>query len=250
MNNIKHWVVLAGVILGLVGCMASPQQGVVRKNEIDYQVVSPVRRIAILDIPNPPFYWMGEGTGAGSVAFGVWGMMAELANAGKNSHLYGDFDFSDLTKQRLEKNLGGYGYEVKVVEVEREEGKEATLMKSYDDIDAGRVDAILDVVPISVGYKGANSLTLAIPDLAPHVTVAVRLVSASSKEVIYSESFSYGYQKALGATWIKVPDGYQDYDNVDELKEDMPRAIAELETGVYTVADMISSKLGKLKQSE
>lgn len=237
--------ILSLAILGLLGCAATPQQGAIKKKETEAGSLAAVKHIAVLEIPNPPFYWMGEGDGSATAAFGVIGMMAEYNNAGSNSHLYGDFDFSTLTENRLLDGLKAQGYLATVVNAPREPGKEVTLLKSYDVLDAGEFDAYLDLVPMAVGFRGSNALTLALPDLGPHVTVVARLVSSKSFEVLYSETISYGYQKQPFTTQIELPEGQDDYDNVNELKANIEKATGELEAGVFTVADAIIERLAK-----
>lgn len=237
-------IVLGFLAICLIGCAASPQQSMVGKTEFKAGATAPELRIAILSIPNPPFYWMGEGTGAGSVALGVWGSMAELSDVGSDSHLYGNFDFAELTEKRLKEQLAVEGYKTEVIDVTRPEGQEATLLKDYSTLNVDGIDAYLDIVPLAVGYKGENSFTMAIPDLGPHVTVVARLVSAETQEVMYSETISYGYQKLIGATWIDHASD-KDYDNVDDLKANMSEATQELESAVLVVADTIANRLDR-----
>lgn len=226
----------------LIGCAAMPDQSMIRAHTMDPDSLASIRTIAVLDIPNPRHYWLGEGAGTGTLLLGPLGMAAELSNVGANADLYDDFSFADIAQRRLASRLESHGYRVINRDVTRTE--QHSLLDDYRALDVEGVDAFLDVVPVAVGFKGSQAFTLALPDLGAHVTVVARLVSAESKNVLYAETISYGYGKLAGATWIDPPPD-QDFENAGELKANMDEALVQLTAGIDTVAEAIADRLGK-----
>jgi hypothetical protein len=52
--------------------------------------------IALLEVPDPAWYYFGEGDGWTTAVFGIIGSMVEGATLGKDSKEYGDFSFGKI----------------------------------------------------------------------------------------------------------------------------------------------------------
>ena len=124
-----------------------------------------IRSIALLEVPDPAWYYFGEGKGWGAEVFGLLGSLAEGTTLGKDSKEYGDFSFGKIIQDSLKQYLRENNYKVVETPVTRE--KKFALIEDYNSLDIDGVDAYIDIAPISVGYKqsdlGGYSMRISAP---------------------------------------------------------------------------------------
>jgi hypothetical protein len=126
------------------------------------------------------------------------------------------------------------GYAVKILKVQR---AQPGFLTSYDGLDRS-VDAYLDL-DMSCAYLSASATA----DYIPTVRSAVRLVKRKTREIVYSENISYGYE--LRATRaISLPaDATFFFKDFSALTSDPDKAITGLRTGFPLVANQIADDL-------
>ncbi len=197
--------------------------------------------IALLEIPEPRRYALG--VSASAAFFGALGMAAELTKDHKEK--YGKFVFSAVMQRSLTKHLQAMGYPVIQLAVKHK--KPDKLLRKYTRLSAAGADVYLDVVPLLLGYWPKTSMRPGSPDPAePAVTVLVRLVSASSKDILYEEQVEYGSKMIdlghSGGIYLAAPKDHR-FISTKVLRANMPKAIEQLEQGIDAVARAIAEKM-------
>jgi hypothetical protein len=194
-----------------------------------------IHTIALLEVPDPAYYYFGEGTGGATFMFGIIGSIGEKLATGQDSHEYGDFSFAKNIQDSLRRYLQANNF--KVIEIAVNRGKKVALVKDYDSVKIKGVDAYLDVVPLKVGYKQSDLGGVNYEDIGPILSVVVRLVSARTKEVLYADTISYGWAKAATTRVVDIesPPDHQ-FTNKADLKENKERAIEQLIQGIQRVS--------------
>jgi hypothetical protein len=231
----------------MLGCAGIPEQKFVQEEKAETKAFSTIKTIALLDVPNPPHYYLGEGIGPLTFFFGALGAAAELSQAGKDSKEYGEFNFAAVTQQRLIEHLTAKGYRVQVVTVNRT--NKYRLLDDYKPLNIPGADAILDVAPVEVGYKTSPLSGPFASEVGPHLSMVFKLISGESKELWYSASAQYGYAKNPFVTGIRL-DAPLDhkFNNVDTLKANKQKAIEQLIDGINALSKSISARIAALDE--
>jgi hypothetical protein len=201
-----------------------PEQKFIAKTTLEPGILLPIKNIALLGVPNPRYYWV----------------RVAKTTAGKDTEVYGDFNFAVIAQRSLMEHLEAKGYQVNVSSVSRHNRYE--LIDDYQSLNIPDADAFLDVAPVEVGFKPNPWRPFS--EVGPHVSLVVRLVSADSRRVLYAESAQYGYDKNPFATGIKIdspPD--HKFKNVAALKADRQKAIEQLMVGIDAISSAIAEKL-------
>jgi hypothetical protein len=177
------------------------------------------------------------------LGFGLIGGLVAAADTSAKSK-----EFTALAKQKsvdyvaeyqkdLAQALEKAGYTVKILKVKRDTPEK--LMTSYEGLDDS-VDAYLDQ-RVSSGYMCAS----AVADYIPSVVSSAKLVKRSTKEIVYQEVISYGYElKYLQAISLPAESKYF-FNNYDLLKSDMDKAVAGLRAGFPAVAQQVAADIRK-----
>jgi len=112
------------------------------------------------------------------------------------------------------------------------------LLSDYGKVPAA--GAYLDIDARVVGYLTYN---IQDSDFRPHIHVDVRLVSANTKAVLYSEQILFGYHNPyLSAT--QLPSSKQNYyKDFNVLMANKPQALEGLKRGMEAIAGHIASRL-------
>jgi hypothetical protein len=226
-------------VLVIAGCATAPE-----KRPFDKSLRRDLRTIALLNIDELTKY-----------------IASSLANSGRGLGLVGglasEMDMKDKSKQftelvhkyiqplgsHLKKSLADrlrlLGYEVKQVDVVRKEAN--ALISDYSKIKVD-ADAILDVVIFQTGYASEESYSV---KYEPVLTVMARMVSAKSKEVLYSEFITYGHKlRRHKDEWVHIPARRNlVYTNFESLLKDGKQAAEELATGTESVAEYLAKNL-------
>lgn len=195
----------------------------------------PIKTIGLLQIAEPGVYFLGEGASGGwgpasPSVIGVWGVKKheEYEHAG--------FSFSRVAQARLVRQLETAGYQVVLIPVDRE--KPYKLLETYASLPASGVDAYLDLAAPGVGFKGDSPFS---KKVGPHVSAFARLLSASTKEVLYQDFIQYGWGEnhMLDGTIVDAPKGhvFKKPKLVREVLKsaDKQQALGQLEHGIDVV---------------
>lgn len=224
------------------GCAGIPKQHYIAEKKVEPNTYPKIKTIALLKIPNPPHYNLGGGIGPATFFFGHLGAAAELSSVGKDTQEYGNFTFNTIAEDKITKYLAQYGYKTKIVRIKRV--KPYNLIDDYSSLNISQVDAILDVVPIEVGFKREAFAGPFTTEIGPHVSIAINLVSTKLKKVIYSKSAQYGYDKNPFVTGIKIdsPQNHK-FKDTNEFKSNKSKAIDQLIIGIDTLSKAIVKDL-------
>jgi hypothetical protein len=200
----------------------------------------PIKTVGLLQIAEPRAYYLGEGASGGwgptsPAATGLW--IADAARVKKHEEYeHAGFSFSSVAQGRLIKQLEAAGYKVVLVPAERE--KPYKLLDSYGSLPATGVDAYLDLASPGVGFKGDDPFS---KKVGPYVSAFARLVSASTKDVLYQDFVQYGWgeNRMVDGTLLDAPKGhvFKKTKVVQKvlMSADKQQALAQLEHGIDVV---------------
>lgn len=165
--------------------------------------------------------------------FGIIGGIAAVAEFSSKESSYNklivkeDFNASSYFLAKVESELKKYGYEVNILQTKTERDNE--FVKEYPKSEC---DAYLDSIIGSVGYF-AGSPTSA---YKATVKVAVRLVKAKDKSIIYDKHVAVGENFALS----------EDVDYLDADKDYFYESFSDLETNAIKSLEGIKKALDKI----
>jgi len=227
--------ILAAAAL-VAGCGGAPSQQFDPKGE-------PLRTIALIAVPSPVQYeavdyggkaGMFGAIGGAVIAADAKTMTEALTKATKAA----SFDYGREMQAALTERLKRAGFKGVVVRAEREAPKE--LIADYAKIPAADADALLDVDARMVGYATYN---INDPDFRPYLTADVRLVSAKTRAVLYSERIMFGYQNPyMSATQLPSDRKYY-FKDFSALMADKPRALEGWRQGTRAIADHVAQRI-------
>lgn len=230
----RHAIVAAALVLA--GCGGAPSQQFDPKGE-------PIRTIALISVPNPALYEAVDYGGKAGM-FGAIGGAVIAADAKTMSETLtkvareANFDYSREMQTAVTERLKRAGYRVVIVRAERGAPKE--LVADYAKVPPVDADALLDIDARMVGYATYN---INDPDFRPYLTADVRLVSAKTRAVLYSEQVMFGYQNPyMSATQLPSDRKYY-FKDFSALMADKPRAFEGWRQGTRAIADHIAQRL-------
>lgn len=166
-----------------------PDNSAVRKETLDHERLAAVKKIVLLKVSEPSQYWIGEPVMAGA---GLLSPTLALTTAEhEESDIFAKLDYTSTATEYLHQALVNAGFDVEIVKSHRV--NESTFLDDYASINVN-ADAILDVVPIRIGFLGHNSGDR----LSPEVSLVFRLVSTKDQQDIVlsnATSSSWEYEK-------------------------------------------------------
>jgi hypothetical protein len=228
--------VIVATALLLAGCGGAPSQQFDPKGE-------PLKTIALISVPSPVQYEAVDYGGKAGM-FGALGGAAIAADAKTMSEALtkatkaASFDYGREMQAAMTERLRQAGFKVVVVRAEREAPN--ALVSDYAKVPAGDADALLDVDARMVGYATYN---INDPDFRPYLTADVRLVSAKTRAVLYSERIMFGYQNPyMSATQLPSDRKYY-FKDFGALMADKPRALEGWRQGTRAIADHVAQRL-------
>jgi hypothetical protein len=202
-----------------------------------------IKTIALITVPDPSQYQAVDWGGKASL-FGAVGGVATQADATTMSLALStaakeaNFEYSREMQTAVADRLTRAGFKVVAVTAKREAPEK--LLSDYSQVPAGGADALLDVDARTVGYSSYN---IQDPDLRPHVHVDVRLVSAKTRAVLYSEQILFGYHNPyMSATQLPSERQYY-FKDFGTLMGDRTRALQGIRSGTQAIADHIAKRL-------
>src|SRR5262245_28630024 len=233
MNSLRTVTLCLAALIA--GCGGVALQQFASKSE-------PIRTIALISIPNPEQYEAADGSKASM--FGVIGAAAMTVDAKTMSEALtkaareANFDYSREMQAAVTERLKRAGYKVVVVRAERGTPKE--LVGDYAKVPAADADALLDIDARMVGYVSYN---INDPDFRPYLLADVRLVSAKTRAVLYSEQVMFGYHNPLMSATQLPSDKKYYFKDFTALMADKPRALEGWRQGTRAISDHIAQRL-------
>ena len=230
---------LAAAATLLSGCSTTPVA-------VRPDALGNIETVALITVPEPKTYITNDFGNPALMLGGVGGLVAgaSSAHAGKSlQQIFEDSRFAageQLTRS-MQEQLTKAGYRVTLISAPRE--KAGKLIKSYEGVDAGNADAILDVAIENIGY--ATEHPMFSPHWRPASIVHVALIDSRTHEKLYAEKFMYGYHNPLmSGTDLEAPKVYN-FKNKDALFSDGTKLIAGIQHSINTVTGNVASKLSR-----
>jgi hypothetical protein len=169
---------------------------------------------------------------------------ASSANAGKNLQQItqeAGFTAGEQLTQSMQEQLTKAGYQVNLISTSRE--KPGKLLKSYEGIDTGGADAIMDVAIENIGY--ATEHPMFSRHWRPASIVHVALVDSQTQKILYSEKFMYGYHNPfMSGTDLDAPSAYH-FKDKDSLFSDSNKLVAGMQDSINAVTRKVAGNLSK-----
>lgn len=141
-------VALCTVSLFLHACAFMPDNWAFQEEIIDTEALTKVKRVALLDVPQPSYIWLGKPDSASA------GFINPLISLAISTHdgdaITNSAYISITTRDELKKWLEQAGREVVLLDAERV--KKSKMLKNYDQFAHVDADAILEVAPVNVGF--------------------------------------------------------------------------------------------------
>lgn len=205
-----------------------------------------IKTVALITVSEPQAYVANDFGNPGLMFGAVGGIVAgtSSANAGKSlNQIVQGAGYSageDFTRS-MQALLAKAGYSVSVIKVPREKAGE--LLSTYESIDTGGADAVMDMAIQSMGY--ATEHPMFSPHWRPASIVYVALVDSRTREKLYSEKFMYGYHNPfMSGTNLDAPKTYH-FKDKDSLFADSDKLVAGMKDSVNAVTRKVAENLSK-----
>lgn len=238
--KILRTVSLVGILLALLtGCGAN-------KVSLTKQDKQGLRSIAIVKIDKPFYHMTNKGSGA--AAFGVIGALAassdvvtltgRLNKVVKKKRFNVNLEFEKQLKNELKR----IGYKVHFIKLKRADKNKS--FENFKNMKYRKADAILDVVVQSAGFSTEHFMMS--PDWRPEIKAVVGLGKPGAHNLIYSETFMYGYHNPfMSGTDLDAPKNFMFDDEEDVFKGNGKVIIAGLKGAIKSIARQITEQLKK-----
>src|SRR5262245_33615952 len=202
----------------------------------------PIKTIALISVPNPDQY---EAVDYGSPAgmFGAIGGAAIAAEAKTMSETLtkaareANFDYSREMQAAVTERLKRAGYKVVVVRAERGTPKE--LVGDYAKVPRTPMRCSTS----TRAWWAILATNINDPEFRPYLLAEVRLVSAKTRTVLYSEQLMFGYHNPLMSATQLPSDKKYYFKDFTALMADKPRAFEGWRQGTQAISDHIAQRL-------
>lgn len=230
---------LAAMAVLLTGCGSAPVA-------MRPDTTSRIKTVALITVSEPQAYVANDFGNPGMMFGAVGGIVAgtSSANAGMSLNQIaqgaGYAAGEDFTRS-MQTLLTKAGYSVSVIKVPRE--KTSELLSTYESVDSGGADAVMDLAIQSMGY--ATEHPMFSPHWRPASIVHVALVDSRTREMLYSEKFMYGYHNPfMSGTNLDAPKTYH-FKDKDSLFADSIKLVDGMKDSVNAVTRKVAEKLSK-----
>jgi hypothetical protein len=228
--------VLCIVSLFLQACAFIPDNWAFSEEIMNTEALAKVNRVALLDVPEPSYIWLGSPDTATA------GFINPLISLAVSTHDGDDITnsayISITTRNELEKWLEQAGKEVVLLDAKRT--KPSKMLKNYDQFSHVNADAILEVAPVNVGYMPEPGFG---SKLSPGVLFTYRLVSIKSGEVLIESNVTYSsFSPDLGVVKGVYLIGPEEniFEDEDSVREQPEEAIRRLEIAISEATKAIA----------
>jgi hypothetical protein len=219
----------------LTACASTPRVA------FDQDVKKNIKRIALVETPEPEKYYMYPGQLPGGTVFYMFGALGGAVLGGietnriesattRFSGSVGPLHphLSSTMLEQVEKGLVGKGYSVMRVPmpVKVDDGKRL----AFEKID-GEFDAVL-FLNLSGGYNSDSG------SVAPRVGVTAFLYPKGKLEKVFSENYLYNTRELKGFVWLK-PSSEFSLSSIDAANENPSVAVNGMLDGVKQIAERV-----------
>ncbi len=237
----------------LSGCAVTPDNWAFQKEVIKTDELNQIKRIALLDVPPPSNIVLGDQFSDSATGFfGLVGMFTVEDTEGRK--ITSGTLVSETTQNELKKWLEQAGIEV--IQVKAERKNKSKMLKSYEQFSQVDADAILEVAPVSVGFKYnlyEFEFRKSKRDLSPDFFYKYRLVSTKTGEILvesnvtYSSFYNYHGLVKVGIK-LKGPDEHI-LDDEDFVKENPEEAVRRLKHAISGATESIAQVVTNTRPS-
>jgi len=201
-----------------------------------------IQKVAILEINEPVYQMMDLGSST------PWGAIA-AQNAAKEIHptfvkilKKEKFSFKTSLTQELHRALRQAGYKTYAVKVARKD--KGKFLEDYKKYSGLKVDALLDVSPVTNGYAVENVMIS--NHWRPEAKTIVRLVNTRDGATLYQDTMMYGYHNPfMSGVDIDAPKQFHFNERDDIFKAGDKVLVAGLKDASKKVANEIAKQLKK-----
>ena len=232
-KNIVLWFVIAIISAGCGGPSAIMIKPGALKN---------IRNVAILEMSEPVYRMMDLGSatpwGAASAASDAQDIQPKFESVLKKEK----FSFNKFLTQELHRSLRRAGYKTFAIKVKRTgPGK---FIEDYKKYNLPKIDALLDVVPVTAGYVVQHVMTSNF--WRPEAKANIRLVNARDGSTLHQNTINYGYYNPFfSGVDIEAPKKFHFEERVDIFKAGNKVVVAGLKDAAKKVAVEVGKQLKK-----
>lgn len=234
--NIRNIILLISVAVVSFGC-GGPSSILVKPG-----ATKNIRSIAILEIKEPLYQVMDLSSTT------AWGAIAEQDRAKEIKPKFVGilkkerFSFNKYLTSQLHRSLRKEGYKTYSIKVKRSE--KSLFLASYKKYKSSKVDALLDINPLTAGYVVENALFSS--HWRPETKTYVRLVNAKDESIIFQDTLMYGYHNPFMSGFdLDAPKKYHFEERKDIFKAGNKIVIAGLKDAAKSVAAHVAKELKK-----
>lgn len=221
-------------VISLAGCTSFKPEAFNRAEHMQ------LKKIAVLTpyMDEKAAAWMAVNPGAN---FGlIGGIAAAVDQSNKSSTLSQEIkdqglDQNALFVQALQTALAKQGYEVQVVDIKR---PKSSFLESYPST-TPQVDAYLDIFATGFGYMAAGSTT----PYHPTFYVTARLISATDKQVLFTDHIYYNAFGAANNAITITPSPDYEFPGFSDIKANPARVTDGLKLAITATAEQIAQQL-------
>jgi len=228
MNGTIRTVVVTFIVIALTACASAP------KIALRPEVKQSIKRIALVETPEPSRYFMDPGQTPGGSALYMFGAIGGAIIGGVEAKRYESATTKfteaiaplkpELTKTMLTILEKGYDLQRVPPPPRTKDGKEYDLSKIE-----GGFDAIL-IATLTGGYYVDSD------KVSPKVSVSISIYSRSGTDVVFADTYLYCSRK-IGRFVQINPDPKYVLKSVDALYEDISIAVEGLRMGAGKVSE-------------
>jgi hypothetical protein len=228
---------LCAVSLFLHACAFIPDNWAFQEEIIDTEALTKVKRVALLDVPQPSYIWLGSPDSATA------GFINPLISLAVSTHdgdaITNSAYISITTRNELEKWLERAGKKVVLLDAKRT--NRSKMLKNYDQFAHVDADAILEVAPVNVGFMPEPGFG---SQLSPSVFFTYRLVSTKSGEVLIESNVTYSsfntHQGVVKGVNLIGPEE-NIFEDEESAREQPEEAIRRLHIAIRDATESIAS---------
>ena len=245
MNRIQKFksrvVAFCVVSLFLHGCAFMPDNWPVDE-EILSTAPTKVKRIALLDVPEPSKIWLGDPSSATAGFINPLISLAVTTHEG-DSITRGAY-ISETAQKEMQNWLEHAGFEVTLLEAERT--NKHKILEDYSQFEMLDVDAILEIGPISVGFREKmGEMHFTEGELSPDVAFVYRLITPGENQVliesnVFYSSFRDQYQ---GAGFKRLGPREHIFEDVESVEKQPEEALRRIRYAIVGATEIISVKI-------
>jgi hypothetical protein len=239
-------VTLCVVSLLLNACAFMPDNWAFQEEIIKTDELERIKRVALLDVPQPSYIWLGQPDSATA------GFINPLISLAVSTHegdtITNSAYISETTRNELRNWLEQAGKEVTLLDAERE--NKSKMLENYEQFSEVDADAILEVAPINIGFRPETGFG---SKVSPGASFAYRLVLVKNGEIIIESNVTYssfpGAHGSMKGVNLLGPEEFI-YEDEDAVKEDPEEAIRRLKYSILATTKLISEIVTNGRRAE